>query len=68
MHNSYIDFLVNRDDSIIKKWIDLGASGWRLNVTDELPDEFIEIIRDRLDTLDKETECLYMKIILEKYF
>ena len=51
----YIDFLVNRDDSIIKKWIDLGASGWRLNVTDELPDEFIEIIRDRLDTLDKET-------------
>lgn len=55
MHNSYIDFLVNRDDSIIKKWIDLGASGWRLNVTDELPDEFIEIIRDRLDTLDKET-------------
>lgn len=55
MHNSYIEFLVNRDDSIIKKWIDLGASGWRLNVTDELPDEFIEIIRDRLDTLDKET-------------
>lgn len=55
MQNSYIDFLVNRDDSIIKKWIDLGASGWRLNVTDELPDEFIEIIRDRLDTLDKET-------------
>lgn len=55
MNNSYIDFLVNRDDSIIKKWIDLGASGWRLNVTDELPDEFIEIIRDRLDTLDKET-------------
>lgn len=55
MHNSYINFLVNRDDSIIKKWIDLGASGWRLNVTDELPDEFIEIIRDRLDTLDKET-------------
>lgn len=55
MNNSYIDFLVNRDNSIIKKWIDLGASGWRLNVTDELPDEFIEIIRDRLDTLDKET-------------
>lgn len=55
MNNSYIEFLVNRDDSIIKKWIDLGASGWRLNVTDELPDEFIEIIRDRLDTLDKET-------------
>lgn len=55
MNNSYIDYLVNGDNSIIKKWINLGASGWRLNVTDELPDEFIEIIRNRLDKLNKET-------------
>ncbi len=55
MHNSYIDYIVNRDNSVIKKWIDLGASGWRLNVTDELPDEFIEIVRHRLDSIDKDT-------------
>ena len=28
-------------DSVIRRWLRLGASGWRLDVADELPDEFI---------------------------
>ena len=55
MHSSYIDYAINSDNSIIKKWIDFGASGWRLNVTDELPDEFIELVKNKLNTMNRET-------------
>lgn len=30
------------DDGILQKWIKLGARGWRLDVADELPDEFLD--------------------------
>ena len=30
------------DGGILQKWIDLGAAGWRLDVADELPDQFID--------------------------
>ncbi len=42
---TYIDYILQRDDAIIKKWLRLGADGWRLDVADELPDEFIKILR-----------------------
>ncbi|MBQ9757028.1 MAG: glycoside hydrolase family 13 protein [Clostridia bacterium] len=42
---TYIDYILKNDDAIIKKWIKRGASGWRLDVADELPDEFIKILR-----------------------
>lgn len=30
------------DDGILQKWIKNGACGWRLDVADELPDEFLD--------------------------
>ena len=30
------------ENGIIRKWIRLGAAGWRLDVVDELPDEFLK--------------------------
>lgn len=42
---SYLDYILRDKDSVIKKWLSLGASGWRLDVADELPDEFIKILR-----------------------
>ena len=30
------------DGGILQKWIKLGACGWRLDVADELPDEFLD--------------------------
>ena len=30
------------DGGILQKWIKLGAKGWRLDVADELPDEFLD--------------------------
>ena len=32
------------ENGILQKWIDLGAQGWRLDVADELPDEFLDNI------------------------
>ncbi|WP_160693296.1 glycoside hydrolase family 13 protein [Clostridium sp. C2-6-12] len=58
MEKSYIDYIIKDKNSIVKKWIDLGASGWRLNVIDELPDEFIELIRSRIQEIDKEVVLL----------
>ena len=45
---SYLDYILRDDDSVVKKWLRLGASGWRLDVADELPDEFIKILRDEV--------------------
>lgn len=42
---SYLDYILRGENSVIKKWLRLGASGWRLDVADELPDEFIKILR-----------------------
>lgn len=43
---SYQEFIYKNEDSIIKKWLQLGAKGWRLDVADELPDEFIKGIKN----------------------
>lgn len=36
---------INGKDGIVRKWMRCGNSGWRLDVADELPDEFIENLR-----------------------
>lgn len=48
MTRSYQDFIYGSPDSVIRKWLRLGASGWRLDVADELPDEFIQGIRSAM--------------------
>jgi cyclomaltodextrinase / maltogenic alpha-amylase / neopullulanase len=58
MEKSYINYIIKNKNSIIKKWMDVGVSGWRLNVIDELPDEFIELIRKRMQVINKETVLL----------
>ena len=37
---------INGENGIIRKWLRAGNSGWRLDVADELPDRFIEYIRE----------------------
>ena len=37
---SYMDFIINQEDSVLKHWIKKGISGWRLDVVDELPAAF----------------------------
>ncbi|MBQ2328904.1 MAG: glycoside hydrolase family 13 protein [Oscillospiraceae bacterium] len=38
---SYQDFIIRDEDSVIAHWLRLGADGFRLDVADELPDSFI---------------------------
>lgn len=38
---SYNEF-INGEDGIVRKYIKLGCAGWRLDVADELPDEFLD--------------------------
>lgn len=45
LESSWQEYVVSGDDSIVKKWLRMGASGWRLDVADELPDEVLELIR-----------------------
>ena len=39
------DCVISGDDAIVKLWLRRGASGWRLDVADELPDDVLELIR-----------------------
>ncbi len=53
MTPSYLDYILRGDDSVIKTWLRRGASGWRLDVADELPDEFIKILRREVKSQNK---------------
>ena len=46
--------LINGEDGVIAKWMKMGASGWRLDVADELPDSFIREVRERVRKCDPE--------------
>ncbi|TKC19303.1 alpha-amylase family glycosyl hydrolase [Robertmurraya kyonggiensis] len=41
---TYVDFITGKH-GVASRWLEEGASGWRLDVVDELPDPFIEKIR-----------------------
>ena len=38
---SYVDYIIENPDSIVRRWLRAGADGWRLDVADELPDDFV---------------------------
>lgn len=49
---SYIDYIVTGEDSVIAHWMKCGVSGFRLDVADELPDEFIQVLRSQVKKID----------------
>ena len=44
----YRRFIISDKDSVVRHWLRDGADGWRLDVADELPDDFIAAIRDAI--------------------
>lgn len=54
MSEGYLDYILRDEDAVIKKWLRLGAKGWRLDVADELPDEFIKILREEIKKTDED--------------
>ncbi len=55
MDPGYLDFIITGKDSVIKHWMELGAKGWRLDVADELPDEFIRLLRKTMKEKDPDS-------------
>lgn len=43
MEPSYIDFVIKNKDSVLNFWMDKGIKGWRLDVVDELPGDFLKL-------------------------
>lgn len=39
------NYIICDEDSVVKRWLKKGASGWRLDVVDELPDFFVKMLR-----------------------
>ncbi len=50
---SYVDFIAGKD-GVLKHWQKKGIKGWRLDVADELPDDFLESLRNSVKSRDHE--------------
>lgn len=53
--NSYMDYIIRDKDSVIKKWMNYGVKGWRLDVVDELPSKFLETLKKETLNIDNES-------------
>ena len=40
----YVNYIAADENSIVRRWLRAGADGWRLDVADELPDEFLHTV------------------------
>ncbi len=47
-------YLLSDKNAIVKKWIRNGASGWRLDVVDELPGFFVKELRREIKSVDED--------------
>ena len=54
LNKSYMDFINNPSDGVLPFWQHLGISGWRLDVADEFPDEFLDELRTTVKKTDSE--------------
>lgn len=48
----YLEFITG-ENGVLSHWQSLGADGWRLDVADELPEEFIKALKNRVNKIDK---------------
>lgn len=52
MNLSYRQFIYGAQNSVIRKWMKKGVVGWRLDVADELPDSFIQELRQAVKIIN----------------
>ena len=50
-HPDYMEYITG-EDGVLQYWQKLGCGGWRLDVADELPDEFLDALYKRVKSTD----------------
>ena len=48
LHPGFMDYIFRREDSVLAYWLGQGADGFRLDVADELPNEFMSELKKHL--------------------
>lgn len=51
MDPSFLEYIITGEDSVIAHWLRAGADGFRLDVADELPNEFMALLKQQLRQL-----------------
>ena len=54
---AYTEYITG-ENGVIRQWIRAGIKGWRLDVADELPDEFLDNIRSAMKAEDSDSFLL----------
>ncbi|MBQ3068473.1 MAG: alpha-glucosidase C-terminal domain-containing protein [Clostridia bacterium] len=49
---------INGEDGIVRHWLRTGLGGWRLDVADELPDAFLDVLRSAAKAEDPDAVVL----------
>lgn len=55
MNESYLNYIIKDRDSVINHWLEKGVKGFRLDVADELPDEFICTLKNACRAKDNQS-------------
>ena len=48
MDPEFVKYIITDEDSVVAFWLKAGADGFRLDVVDELPDEFVLMLKKRI--------------------
>ena len=78
MNEDVQKYLITDQDSVVKYWTKLGIGGWRLDVADELPDEFLSLLFKHVKAVNpdaiimgevwEDASCKVAYDTLRKYF
>ena len=58
MDPAFVEYIITGENSVIAHWLKLGCDGFRLDVADELPDEFLKLLRTRVKELNPDALVL----------
>jgi len=48
---NFLEYIITGEDSVVAHWLRLGCDGFRLDVADELPNEFLVLLKQRIRQL-----------------
>ena len=48
MDPAFVEYIITGEDSVVAYWLRMGADGFRLDVADELPNEFLALLKKRV--------------------